>query len=176
MTTNLVTNRIIKENLRINHGVSASPFGDCFVAFNDNLIIKIAFLPKKSDLELVKSELLSQIKPNSLSQNYAGAKKIISDIFNQKSAKYSLNLDGTDFQIKVWQALMKIPKGSTACYEDIAKAIGKPKAVRAVGTAVSKNKIAFLIPCHRIIRKNGDIGQYRWGATIKEKILKLEQQ
>jgi len=83
-------------------------------------------------------------------------------------------MQGTQFQMDVWQALKDIPLGTTCSYENIAQKIGKPKAVRAVASSIAKNKIAFLIPCHRVIRKSGVLGGYRWGCTIKKALLAWE--
>ncbi|HET8726318.1 MAG TPA: methylated-DNA--[protein]-cysteine S-methyltransferase [Alphaproteobacteria bacterium] len=85
-----------------------------------------------------------------------------------------LLLRGTNFQIKVWQALLAIPSGTIATYEDIARAIGRPRAVRAVGQAVGRNPVSLIIPCHRVIRKSGAIHSYRWGADRKRAILAWE--
>jgi AraC family transcriptional regulator of adaptative response/methylated-DNA-[protein]-cysteine methyltransferase len=81
---------------------------------------------------------------------------------------------GTNFQVKVWEALVRIPTGCAASYEEIAAEVGSPKAVRAVGNAVANNPVAFLIPCHRVIRKTGVFGNYRWGSTRKRAILAWE--
>jgi AraC family transcriptional regulator of adaptative response/methylated-DNA-[protein]-cysteine methyltransferase len=83
-------------------------------------------------------------------------------------------LRGTNFQIKVWEALFKIPSGRLACYEDIAKLINKPTAQRAVGSAIEVNNIAYLIPCYRVIQKVGTTGNYRWGESRKKAILGWE--
>lgn len=85
-----------------------------------------------------------------------------------------LIVTGTDFQIKVWQATMKIPAGTVITYSELAQRIGKPRAVRAVANALGANKIAYLIPCHRVVRKNGELGGYRWGLDIKKKLLEAE--
>lgn len=82
---------------------------------------------------------------------------------------------GTAFQEEVWKELLKIPAGKTFSYSDIANKIGQPKAVRAVGTAIGKNPIAVLIPCHQVLPKTGGVGQYAYGSAIKEKLLKFEQ-
>jgi len=83
-------------------------------------------------------------------------------------------LNGTNFQIKVWEALIKIPFGAMVSYEDVAVQIGLPKAIRAVGTAVGKNPISFIIPCHRVIRKNAEFGSYGGGPARKKAILGWE--
>ena len=81
---------------------------------------------------------------------------------------------GTNFQLKVWQALLRIPEGALATYERIGQSIGKPQASRAIGSAVGSNCISYLIPCHRVIRKNGALGGYRWGEPRKSAILAWE--
>jgi AraC family transcriptional regulator of adaptative response/methylated-DNA-[protein]-cysteine methyltransferase len=86
-----------------------------------------------------------------------------------------LDLQATAFQWKVWRALQKIPYGKTASYSEIARAIGKPKAVRAVANACANNRAALVIPCHRAVRADGDSGGYRWGAERKQKILAKER-
>lgn len=81
---------------------------------------------------------------------------------------------GTPFQKKVWEALMQIKRGETKTYRDVAKMIGAPTAVRAVASAIGRNNIAILIPCHRVIRSDGTLGEYRWGKEIKRKLLQSE--
>jgi AraC family transcriptional regulator of adaptative response/methylated-DNA-[protein]-cysteine methyltransferase len=85
-----------------------------------------------------------------------------------------LLVHGTNFQVAVWRALLRIPAGAFASYEDVAATIGSPRAVRAVGTAVGRNPIAFLIPCHRVIRASGALGGYRWGTERKRAIMTWE--
>ena len=88
--------------------------------------------------------------------------------------KAPLYLIGAPLQIKVWEALLKIPSGHVSSYSEIAQSIGKPKAVRAVGTAVGRNPISYLIPCHRALRKSGELGGYHWGLPVKRAILAWE--
>lgn len=85
-----------------------------------------------------------------------------------------LDPQGTSFQKSIWQALLKIPYGETCSYKDIAKMIGRPKAIQAVGTAVGKNPFLIIVPCHRVIKSNGSIGGFAYGRKIKEKLLKIE--
>ncbi len=85
-----------------------------------------------------------------------------------------MHLKGTDFQLKVWEALLKIPMGKLSTYGSIAKEIDNPKASRAVGTAIGDNPVAFLIPCHRVIQASGNIGGYMWGTTRKKAIIGWE--
>jgi AraC family transcriptional regulator of adaptative response/methylated-DNA-[protein]-cysteine methyltransferase len=88
--------------------------------------------------------------------------------------KLSLFLIGTPFRMKVWEALLKIPPGHVVSYQDVARWVEKPRASRAVGTALSRNPVALLIPCHRVIRSTGIIGDYRWGHLRKKAILAWE--
>lgn len=96
-----------------------------------------------------------------------GTYTVLDDIFEA--------MEATDLQRTVWQELTKIPYGTTISYEELALRIGNPKAVRAVATAVGENPLSIAIPCHRIIRKNGEIGEYHWGSDVKEKLLAYEQ-
>ncbi|MBU2887862.1 methylated-DNA--[protein]-cysteine S-methyltransferase [Gilvimarinus agarilyticus] len=89
-------------------------------------------------------------------------------------SKVKLHLIATPFQLNVWQALLKIPLGQLATYSDIAEMIGQPKSARAVGSAIGKNPLALIIPCHRVIKANGDLGQYRWGKARKAAIINWE--
>ena len=101
---------------------------------------------------------------------------LVSKIFSPKNEGTPLTLDlrGTNFQIQVWEALLRIPAGGLVAYNDIATAIGTPKASRAVGSAVARNPIPLLIPCHRVIRATGEFGQYAFGSARKKAILGWE--
>jgi AraC family transcriptional regulator of adaptative response/methylated-DNA-[protein]-cysteine methyltransferase len=100
---------------------------------------------------------------------------LIAQISNPEDARVlNLLLNGTNFQIKVWEALLRIPSGSVVTYEDIALSIGMPKAARAVSNAVASNPVAVLIPCHRVIRKDGDFGGYHYGTARKKALLGWE--
>jgi len=110
-----------------------------------------------------------------LAENSTRAGEIIAEIFEGSSSKpIKLWLRGSPFQLKVWQALLAIPKGSHATYSQIAAGIGHAKASRATGSAIGANPIAWIIPCHRVIRKLGEIGGYRWGATLKTALIGRE--
>lgn len=85
-----------------------------------------------------------------------------------------LSLHGTPFQVAVWKALLEIPYGTVVSYQAIARAIGRPKAVRAVGTAIGRNNLSILIPCHRVLTTSGGIGGYRWGIARKQRLLEQE--
>ena len=97
--------------------------------------------------------------------------------FNHDASKWpkiNLHLQGTEFQVKVWNALLDIPFGTSTNYISIATEIENPKASRAVGTAIGKNPIAFIIPCHRVVQTNGQLGGYRWGIDRKAELIKWE--
>lgn len=136
-------------------------------------ICRIAFITKKEE----KAEILllrQQWQDESVSRNDAKIGKVAKRAFGQSSWTCGMLVQGTDFQMKVWQELLAIPKGEVATYRDIAQKIGSSKAVRAVGTACSMNPIAFLIPCHRVLTSNGGLGGYRWGLERKKALLAWE--
>ena len=102
--------------------------------------------------------------------------EFVQQIFHHKSTPKKLHLfvKGTNFQIKVWEALLKIPMGDVATYQHIAQVIQNPNALQAVGSAVGANHVAYLIPCHRVIRKDGILGEYRWSAVRKKSMIGWE--
>jgi len=140
--------------------------------------------PSESDQEFEQTrEVLEQVRFTSAyifkysPRQHSKFEKMLDDVpkaVKEKRHKILLDLKGTDFQIKVWEALLKIPKGKLLSYGDIAQMIGKPKAFRAVGSAIGKNPIAYIIPCHRVIRETGEIGQYRWGRLKKSALIAFE--
>lgn len=114
------------------------------------------------------------IHSNSLIQT---CKTQLSEYLNGQRTLFSVpvSIEGTPFQKEVWNALIDIPYGNTYSYQEIALAIKKPTALRAVGTAIGKNPLAIIIPCHRVLPKQGGIGNYHWGKSIKETLLNLEK-
>ena len=120
-----------------------------------------------------------------MKKNWSGAQFVrggggpkVSRIFqsdpSKKTKPIKVLLKGTPFQLKVWEALLKIPAGCLLAYKDVAERVGDSKASRAVGTAVGQNPIAYLIPCHRVIRETGVLGDYRWGSARKKALLAWE--
>jgi len=110
-------------------------------------------------------------------QDQVFTQEYVEKIFSRKEAKKEkthLFVKGTNFQIKVWEALLKLPLGKVTTYQDIATQIQNPNALQAVGSAVGSNHIAYLIPCHRVIRKDGILGEYRWNPTRKKSIIGWE--
>ncbi len=162
------------ENLEISYCFSASPFGKFIVASTVKGVCHIAFDEDEENAVLT----LKHRFPNAAYQHRSD--KLQQDallIFHKNWSyldKIKLHLSGTPFQLKVWEILLKIPMGELTTYGDVAKEIGKPKASRAVGTAIGKNPIAFLIPCHRVIQGSGNIGGYMWGSTRKSAIIGWE--
>jgi AraC family transcriptional regulator of adaptative response/methylated-DNA-[protein]-cysteine methyltransferase len=158
--------------LSIDYGVHSSPFGDIFVAATARGICKLSFLDQ-TDLTADITDLQRRW-PNALLRHNAPASlKIIDRIFSGTGPvdrPLSLHVCGTNFQVNVWRALMQIPAGTLRSYSHIAKAVGKPMAARAVGSAIGSNPIAFFIPCHRVLQQSGNIGGYHWGLTRKHLI------
>jgi AraC family transcriptional regulator of adaptative response/methylated-DNA-[protein]-cysteine methyltransferase len=103
----------------------------------------------------------------------AGSQALLARVFSPRrraDGGLSLWVSGSNFQIQVWRALLSIPFAGLASYQQIAELIGRPASARAVGSAVARNRIAFLVPCHRVLRRSGEIGEYHWGATRKAAI------
>ena len=162
--------------LTIQYGVHPSPFGDCFIAVTDRGVCGLEFLGPLSD-----TQALVNLKANwpaaSLREQPRATRSIAARLFSTApagNAPLPLFVRGTNFQIKVWEALLRIPEGRALSYEDLARSMGRPNATRAVASAVAGNAIAFLIPCHRVIRKTGAFGDYRWGSTRKQALLAWE--
>ena len=163
--------------ITIRYGVHPSPFGDCLLAITDKGICALAFLPGRSKGEAVE-ELRTRWGNANLVLNPKVTKSVAERIFvpSRRGGAPPLNVivRGTNFQVKVWEALLRIPPGCAASYEEIAARIGARKAVRAVGSAIARNPVAFLIPCHRVIRKTGAFGEYGWGPARKKAMLAWE--
>ncbi len=152
-------------------GFCDTPFGECCIAFSDDGILALTFSATHED---AYSDLNKRFPGVDFKQNDKKAVQLVRQIF-EEGKNPVLQPIGTDFQQSVWQALQRIPKGETTTYAKIAEEIGKPKAVRAVGTAIGANPIAFLIPCHRVLRTDGGLGGFRWGLECKRKMLDWEK-
>jgi len=153
----------------LSYGVHVTPFGQALIAMTERGICKLVFTERQSITDII-DELSQQWPLAVLKQNLALTEAILEQIFTRKvPIKQTLTLfvKATEFQLAVWQALLLIPKGQLASYSQIALAISKPKAVRAVASAIAANPIAYLIPCHRVIRLSGEMGGYRWGISRK---------
>ena len=163
--------------LNIFYGFSRSPFGECLLAMTERGICYLGFVEKSERSE--KLNQLFQTWPSSeFTQDQERIGLIVKNIFSvdktRNSRPFNLYLKGTNFQINVWRALLSIPEGWVVSYQDIASYIGHPKAFRAVANAVAINPVAYLIPCHRVIAKSGNINKYRWGSTRKKALIGWE--
>ena len=163
--------KALGSGLRIKYGIHASPFGDCLVALTARGICNLLFIQNR-DHNAVFAALESSWPAAQIEEDQKATASIIDEmvsIFQVPAASpMRIFVKGTNFQIKVWEALMQIPAGSVAAYQQIAVQIGMPGSERAVGNAIAKNPIPVLIPCHRVIRKSGEFGAYRWGTSRKK--------
>ena len=158
--------------VEINWGFFDSPFGQMLAMATKRGLCGLGFVGESS-----KTVIFDDFKsrwPNAVYiENKVILKSLIEALVIGKGT-INIHLVGAPFQIKVWEALMNIPTGFVTTYSDIAKAIDNKAAVRAVGTAVGKNPISWLIPCHRVLRKNGELGGYHWGIDLKTALLARE--
>jgi AraC family transcriptional regulator of adaptative response/methylated-DNA-[protein]-cysteine methyltransferase len=163
------------QGLTIQYGFHPSPFGKCLIALTDRGICGLAFMSGGSEKKFLNS-FCQDWKNAIFQENQNRAKGWIEKIFDGKAKKGPIHLlcRGTNFQMKVWEALLMIPAGNVVTYKTLAERIGSPQAARAVGNAVGRNPIAYLIPCHRVIRSVGHLGGYRWGICRKRAMLGIE--
>ena len=165
------------EGLTIKYGFHPSPFGECLLATTERGICGFYFI-KNRDRKDPLAELRFFWKQADIVEDPYASRELVERIFNPSfvdtGAPLHLILNGTNFQIKVWEALIKIPFGAVVSYEDVAIQVGISGATRAVGSAVGKNPISFIIPCHRVIRKTADFGNYGGGTARKKAILGWE--
>ena len=161
--------------LTILYGFHLSPFGKCLVGLTGRGICHLAFVQPGEHSQAL-TELQKAWPEASLQEDPQATRPLIGQIFNlsEQPGVLGLHLCGTNFQIKVWEALLRIPPGTVISYEDLAVSVGMPYAARAVGHAVARNPIPVLIPCHRVIRKSGEFGGYHWGAARKKALLGWE--
>ena len=156
-------------------GLSETPFGQAVVAWTQRGICSLQFVDDDYSVTQALQRIQREWTLAALSEDQSEAKQILSKVFSTKSTnRVALDVRGTNFQVQVWKALLEIPFGDTAAYQQLAENVGRPKAQRAVGTAVGANPVSILIPCHRVIRSTGVIGKYRWGATRKRALLVRE--
>ena len=156
----------------INFSWMDSPFGEALIMGTNRGLCGIAFAAETGRSEAF-NDMAARWPKAHFVENAASVKEWGEAAFSC-SGDTALHLIGAPFQIKVWEALLKIPSGYVTTYSDIAQSIGAPKAVRAVGTAVGRNPISWLIPCHRALRKSGALGGYHWGLPVKRTMLAYE--
>jgi AraC family transcriptional regulator of adaptative response/methylated-DNA-[protein]-cysteine methyltransferase len=164
--------RALGEGLTITYGFGLTPFGRVIAGVTERGLCHLQFMAGD---ELGATTTLQADWPHArLVRDDGALAEIIGQLSSTQQKPLHLLLRGTNFQIKVWEALLKIPAGEVVSYQRLAGLSGNPRAQRAVGTAMAQNRIAVLIPCHRVIRESGEIGQYRWGSERKNALLAYE--
>ena len=163
----------------ISYGVHPSPFGPCFIGQTERGICALGFADDhRSDAQAVRAEFEHRWPAARFREDRAATEAIVARIFDGGRATAAeplrLALCGTNFQLKVWEALLRIPPGRITSYHALAQALGLPRSARAVGGAVAANPISYLIPCHRVIRRSGRISNYEWGPARKRVMLGWE--
>ncbi len=164
--------------LTISWGNQTTPFGDALIGATDRGVCWLAF-PDAGERVVAVEELHENFSNADFREDPVATAGWRDRIFASAEARDTeplpVLLAGTNFQLKVWEALLKVPSGGLCSYADLAALMGRPTATRAVASAVAANHIAYLIPCHRVIRSMGSFGQYRWGAARKQAIVGWEQ-
>ncbi len=164
------------EGLLIYYGFHPTLFGDCLLALTERGVCFLRFVDR-GGREAALKDLQDHWRKAQLIEDQEKTGQTIRDVFpleDKTDIRLHLLLNGTNFQIKVWEALLRIPYGGLVSYEQIAASLDMPKAARAVGQAVGRNPVAYLIPCHRVIRKMGVFGNYRYGPLRKKAMLGWE--
>lgn len=164
--------------IRVEYGMHETPFGLCLIGVTERGICWLSFISTDEDPKFELEKMKEHWNNSVFHQDQELTNSFIQQVFSHKATKPQNKLHvfvkGTNFQIKVWEALLKIPMGGVTTYQGIAENIQNPKAMQAVGSAVGSNHIAYLIPCHRVIRKDGILGEYRWNSTRKKSIIGWE--
>lgn len=163
----------------ISCGFAESPFGTCFVGENHRGVCHLSFVPSES-AELAEEAIRSDWPNAELTWDDRVAASVAESAFVRSGndgphLPLKAFVRGTEFQVRVWRALLELPHGDVTTYSRVADSIGKPSATRAVASAIARNSLAYLIPCHRVIRETGVIGEYRWGAYRKLAMVAWEQ-
>ena len=166
------------EGLEIDYGFHDCPFGDALVMMTEHGVCGIGFVDE--DAGQTRREALDDMIarwPRARYREAPGATgPVAAQVFGAPSGDaVRLVLIGTDFDVRVWEALLAIPMGRAVSYTDIARHIGRPAAPRAVGSAVGRNPISFVVPCHRVLRGDGNLGGYHWGLTRKRALIGWEK-
>jgi len=192
-TIEAVTPQEYKEKgsgIRINYGFHETPFGQALIGITERGVCWLSFITVDADPNFQLLEMKEHWHNSVFKENQELVYEFVKRIFpsprqpeadtplprerGRGEGKLHLFVKGTNFQIKVWEALLKLPVGSVTTYKDIAVQIQNPQAMQAVGSAVGSNHIAYLIPCHRVIRKDGILGEYRWNSIRKKSMIGWE--
>lgn len=160
--------------LVIEYGFHASPLGDALIAKTVRGVCFVAFVDDASRARAL--EELQATWPGAVLAETPSATQPFAQALGGRAPAipFTLHVAGTNFQVQVWRALLRIPEGSVTTYASLAGAVGRPSATRAVANAVGANPVSWLIPCHRVIRSSGALGGYRWGLPAKRTLLALE--
>lgn len=159
------------KDVQITYGFGETPFGEALIGFTDKGICYLGFIDdNKTEIFNRFNELWENAN---LVHNEIAANEYLENIF-VKNKKYNLFVKGTNLQVNVWKALLNLPNGIVATYQDIANYLDKPKAVRAIASAIGRNHVGYLIPCHRVIAKSGAMSGYRWGIERKKILIAYE--
>lgn len=162
------------EDIVIRYGEAETPFGDCAIAATPRGICSLEFVDASGADRFVES-LARRWPMATLAADAAHAGELAQNIFAGTGSKQvNLHVRGTNFQVQVWKALLNLSAGETISYGELAQAVGRPEAARAVGNAVGRNPVAWIIPCHRVLRSDGSLGGYHWGTRRKETMLAWE--
>lgn len=166
------------EGVTVTWGFHDSPLGTALIAVTPLGICSLQFADSAAERRAAVARLRDEWPAATLVESTARTKKAARQALGSLGAPtgpLAVHVRGTNFQLKVWSALLHIAPGTVTTYEEIAGVIGQPRAVRAVGSAVGRNPVSLLIPCHRVIRKSGSLGGYAWGLERKEIILRVEE-
>jgi AraC family transcriptional regulator of adaptative response/methylated-DNA-[protein]-cysteine methyltransferase len=163
--------------INITFGVAPSPLGRMLIAATERGLCAVRFGDSAAELE---RELRSEFHAADLHRDDAALRRYIEPLMTSLRGDNTiidlpLDIRATAFQTKVWDALRRIPKGETRSYAQVAREIGEPRAVRAVAHACASNPVAVVVPCHRVVRSDGDLAGYRWGSERKKKLLEAER-
>ena len=153
------------------YGWHPSPFGECLIAATERGICGLAF-ELKEGRDITMANLFNSLGEVSRNEDRATTKRYADLSFDGGSLKVLLR--GTPYQLKVWEGLMSIPPGAVTSYEGLARKLGRPTSARAVAGAVARNPVSWLVPCHRVLRRTGEIAGYRWGPSRKRSMLAYE--
>jgi AraC family transcriptional regulator of adaptative response/methylated-DNA-[protein]-cysteine methyltransferase len=166
------------KGIRVDYGLHETPFGTALIGVTLRGICWLSFVAIGDDPRMEMEKMKEHWHQSIFHQDQALTGKLINSIFSKErerpTQKLHVLVKGTNFQVKVWEALLRLPIGGVTTYQAIAETIKNPKALQAVGSAVGSNHIAYLIPCHRVIRKDGILGEYRWSAMRKKSIIGWE--
>lgn len=162
-----------RSGMRLIYGIHGSPFGKCLVGVCEEAICHMSFFRTDPETHLEEFRKVWQ-NPKNRRDDKKTAEVLRNLLFSPGRRPPEILLLGTRFQLKVWEKLMEVREGETLSYSELAESAGMPTAVRAVSNAVAGNPVAYLVPCHRIIGKAGDLHGYRWGLDVKRAILEYE--